>query len=548
MPHSRKPNAETIDENRRLRAQVAQLEDRLDHLQEHGTTAKALQQAELLHQEVMGLVSDVVLMADEAGRITYASSNAYLIFGYTSAEILNQGRIGFLLPANLFDPDVLEQRGEIAHIECQIRDAVGRARNLLVTVRRTDRLGSAALFACRDVTERVKLQLDYELLSMTLERRVEEQTTKLRESRERYRRYVEGLRGEYLFYATSRDGTITYVSPSVHSILGYTPDQVVGQNWREFVDPRDPQFSRLEEYDRMRFAGLSTPAFILAPVRHANGDTRLLEFTDSQLRDADGCVVSNEGICRDITQRLAAEEALRSAHEELEQRVLERTAELTAANERLRESEQRYRSVVEDQLEFIVRWREDGTRTFVNESYCRYFGTTRAELIGGDFLSSVVEEDGELLRQRLASATADGPAIVNEQRVVMPDGRTVWQRWTHRAFFNSDGKLIEFQSVGCDITDRRKRDELSRERVVARVQLRHLSERERDVMRLVVAGDANKVIARKLGLSVKTIEKHRSSLMKKLHVRSVPELVRLALLADEAAAAREAVNASAVAS
>ena len=53
-------------------------------------------------------------------------------------------------------------------------------------------------------------------------------------------------------------------------------------------------------------------------------------------------------------------------------------------------------------------------------------------------------------------------------------------------------------------------------------------------MRLVVAGDANKVMARKLGLSIKTIEKHRSSLMKKLHVRSVPELVRLALLVENA--------------
>ena len=53
-------------------------------------------------------------------------------------------------------------------------------------------------------------------------------------------------------------------------------------------------------------------------------------------------------------------------------------------------------------------------------------------------------------------------------------------------------------------------------------------------MRFVVAGDANKLIARKLDLSVKTIEKHRSSLMKKLHVRSVPELVKLALLADGA--------------
>ena len=88
--------------------------------------------------------------------------------------------------------------------------------------------------------------------------------------------------------------------------------------------------------------------------------------------------------------------------------------------------------------------------------------------------------------------------------------------------------MIEFQSVGSDVTERRKREEHLRDQAVAIGQLRTLSDRERDVMNLVVDGDANKVIARKLGLSIKTIEKHRSSLMKKLHIRSVPELVRLA--------------------
>jgi two-component system, LuxR family, response regulator FixJ len=56
---------------------------------------------------------------------------------------------------------------------------------------------------------------------------------------------------------------------------------------------------------------------------------------------------------------------------------------------------------------------------------------------------------------------------------------------------------------------------------------------ERDAMRLVVTGDANKVIARRLNLSVKTIEKHCNSRMKKLLGCSVPELVRLALSAEE---------------
>ena len=51
-------------------------------------------------------------------------------------------------------------------------------------------------------------------------------------------------------------------------------------------------------------------------------------------------------------------------------------------------------------------------------------------------------------------------------------------------------------------------------------------------MRLVVAGNANKVIARKLDLSIKTIEKHRSSVMRKLQVKSVPDLVKLAMLIE----------------
>ena len=126
------------------------------------------------------------------------------------------------------------------NLDCQIRDSVGRARNLLVTVRRIESHCGKILYACRDVTERIRIELDHELLSLSLERRVEDQIRELRESRERYRRLVEGLRDEYLFFATTPDGIITYVSPSLHTILGHRPDQVMGHNWREFVDVNDP--------------------------------------------------------------------------------------------------------------------------------------------------------------------------------------------------------------------------------------------------------------------------------------------------------------------
>ena len=53
---------------------------------------------------------------------------------------------------------------------------------------------------------------------------------------------------------------------------------------------------------------------------------------------------------------------------------------------RLRKSEEQYRSVVEDQTELICRCLPDGTITFVNKAFCRYFGKTRDELIGQSYL------------------------------------------------------------------------------------------------------------------------------------------------------------------
>lgn len=533
MAENRRTNLQLAEENKRLRAQVAQLEDRLDHLSEHGAAAKALRSSEALYQNVMSVVADVVMIAGADGRLSYVSPNAHLIFGHVSTDILKQGRASFILPSDLFDPDLLEQRGEIANIECQIRDSVGRSRNLLVGVRRIDIDGGQTLFVCRDVTERKRIELDYELLSLTLEKQVEEQTRELRASRERYRRLVEGLKDEYFFYGTDPQGTVLYVSPAIHSILGFTPNEVIGRNWRDFALQHDPSFADLERLERMVFAGIDVPQHI-AKLAHADGSFRILELRDILLRDNEGKVVANEGIAKDVTRRHEAEEELRKAHDELERRVQERTSELLAKNEQLRQSQQRYLSVIQDQLEFIVRWRDDGTRTFVNESYCAHCQLNAEELIGSDFMSSIVEEDRAELTQSLSMLTVNKPVVIHDHRVVMPDGRVVWERWTHRALFNPQGKLIEFQSVGSDVTSVRRREEYAQARVQASSRLQALSEREYDVMRLVVAGDANKIIARKLELSIKTIEKHRSSLMKKLNVRSVPELVRLALMMENA--------------
>jgi FixJ family two-component response regulator len=77
--------------------------------------------------------------------------------------------------------------------------------------------------------------------------------------------------------------------------------------------------------------------------------------------------------------------------------------------------------------------------------------------------------------------------------------------------------------------DRRDRETRALETDVAR-RVSHLTQREREVMNLIVAGKANKEVAAELGLSPKTVEVHRAHVMEKMQVASLADLVRVALV------------------
>ncbi len=83
-----------------------------------------------------------------------------------------------------------------------------------------------------------------------------------------------------------------------------------------------------------------------------------------------------------------------------------------------------------------------------------------------------------------------------------------------------------------EITHRKAAENEAIARADASGRLAMLTPREEQVMKLVVDGKPNKSIARTLNISVKTVEMHRSNMMKKLRLTSVPDLVRLALLAN----------------
>lgn len=121
--------------------------------------------------------------------------------------------------------------------------------------------------------------------------------------------------------------------------------------------------------------------------------------------------------------------------------------------EALRQSEERYRIVVEDQTELICRFLPDRTLTFVNEAFCQYASRPHKALIGEVFTHPIDPTDQERFWQQLVALNQKTPVGILELEVVTSNGETSWYQWTNRAIFNPQGQIVEYQSVGCDVTE-----------------------------------------------------------------------------------------------
>ena len=122
----------------------------------------------------------------------------------------------------------------------------------------------------------------------------------------------------------------------------------------------------------------------------------------------------------------------------------------------LRHSEEQYRNIVENQTEFVDRYLPGGILTYVNKALVKFSGLPEEQLLGTSFYPFLLETDRAETVSRIESITIDNPMVETESRIVLPDERIRWNRWTHTGFFDDSGNLIEYQSVGRDITERRE--------------------------------------------------------------------------------------------
>ena len=121
----------------------------------------------------------------------------------------------------------------------------------------------------------------------------------------------------------------------------------------------------------------------------------------------------------------------------------------------LGESEGRHQAMLEDQTEMICRFRADGTVLYVNDAYCRYFGKSRADIVGTTWHPLAWPEDIARIEQQLSALSPANPLVTIENRMFTTDGEVRWCQFANRGFFDAEGRRLEIQSVGRDITERK---------------------------------------------------------------------------------------------
>jgi PAS domain S-box-containing protein len=232
------------------------------------------------------------------------------------------------------------------------------------------------------------------------------------------------------------DGTWLKVPPTLCKLLGYTEREMLSCTCKVITHPDDIEenWKKFERLSRGEIKSFTLEKRYL----HKDGHPIWVLVNCSVVTDTRGKPLHLLTYIQDITERKGMEE-------------------------RLLESEERYRTIVEEQTDLICRFLPDTTLTFVNDAYCRYFGKTREDLIGTSYLLLIPEHERETAINHIISLCQNPRTEDYEHQVIDKNGETRWQQWMDYGIFDKDGKIREFQAVGRDITQRKRAEEALRE-------------------------------------------------------------------------------------
>jgi PAS domain S-box-containing protein len=233
-------------------------------------------------------------------------------------------------------------------------------------------------------------------------------------------------------------GLVTIFNPAAEKMFGYNEEDILGRPLDRLMPEgfRDNHRRRLDSFFSGEPASDLLGQNLELPALRSNGEEFYVELSLSLLRQGNNIKVI--AALRDITER-------------------------RRADDELRRSEARYRALVQTQVEAICRWLPDTTLTYVNEAYCRLYGKRSDQLLGQKFIGRMPGAARVSMEEHIRILMAHPGTLYHEAPVLQSDGSYLWYRWSNTAIVGELGEVMEVQSVGLDITERKKVEEELRE-------------------------------------------------------------------------------------
>lgn len=360
-------------------------------LRERQRAEQSLQQAEAFQRAILSHSSDVVLLTDDTGRLTYISANAESVFGYSRADLPELEHIEQVLGGSVVDLDQLVAQDEIPNIEQTILDRQGRTRFLLITVKRVAIAQSTVLYTCRDVTEYRQTQ------------------AALAASEQQLRTIIATIPDGILI--VDLQGHILFANSAAERLADRSVTELLNQ---ELGIP-------ITDGDTVQELGLVQSGF--KQVRLTEMRTALMEWNGE-----DVYLVS----LTDVMHRRQTEAKLQASIKELEdfRYALDRSASVVIAD-------------------------TQGTIIYTNSNFCQVSQYTQDDLLGQNWQILDSSFHPPEVFQTMRHTIAQGQVWRGEMKSQAKDGRYYWLDMTIVPFLDNHQKPYQYLAIGWDITDRK---------------------------------------------------------------------------------------------
>lgn len=247
------------------------------------------------------------------------------------------------------------------------------------------------------------------------------------QSEERYRAILDGMEDGY--FEVDLAGTLTFCNQANARLFGFTPAELIGRNNREYTDPENAK-KVFEVFSQVYKTGLPQKGFVWELVDRY-GSSFFVETSVSLILDSNNRKIGFRGILRDITRQRQAEAALR-------------------------ESEEKYRNILETIQEGYYEVDLKGNYLFFNEAFCTILGVTRKELKGFNFKAFVDEQNYQKTFDTFNQVFRTGkPAMAYGWEAIRKDGSKRYLEVSISLLRDSFGNPIGFKGIVRDVTERR---------------------------------------------------------------------------------------------